>query len=175
ARSNRGSTRRGDPEKLNPSRELADWRRDQWHAVPASVHRGGGNEEFQVDSIRWGSRSVGRRFVLCRFGAGGGSHEWPSVGRGSADCQVHNVWVANSTGRSVTELCGARPENCPPGKKTGDPISPPGGYIGGPWETDTMVNSSSGRGPEKTVIIVSSQGPRLRLASSLGCEEDPGL
>ncbi len=42
-----------------------------------------------------------------------------------------NVWVANSTGRSVTELCGARPENCPPGKKTGDPISPPGGYIGG--------------------------------------------
>ena len=42
-----------------------------------------------------------------------------------------NVWVANSTGRSVTHLCGARPENCPPGKKTGDPISPPGGYIGG--------------------------------------------
>jgi streptogramin lyase len=42
-----------------------------------------------------------------------------------------NVWVANATGRSVTQLCGARPENCPPGAKTGDPISPPGGYIGG--------------------------------------------
>jgi DNA-binding beta-propeller fold protein YncE len=42
-----------------------------------------------------------------------------------------NVWVANATGRSVTLLCGARPANCPPGKKTGDPISPPGGYIGG--------------------------------------------
>jgi hypothetical protein len=42
-----------------------------------------------------------------------------------------NVWVANATGRSVTHLCGARPENCPPGTKTGDPISPPGGYIGG--------------------------------------------
>src|SRR5271169_3242498 len=42
-----------------------------------------------------------------------------------------NVWVANSAGRSVTHLCGARPENCPPGTKTGDPISPPGGYIGG--------------------------------------------
>ena len=42
-----------------------------------------------------------------------------------------NVWVANSTGRSVTQLCGARPANCPPGTKTGDPISPPGGYIGG--------------------------------------------
>jgi len=42
-----------------------------------------------------------------------------------------NVWVANATGRSVTQLCGARPEKCPPGAKTGDPISPPGGYIGG--------------------------------------------
>jgi hypothetical protein len=42
-----------------------------------------------------------------------------------------NVWVANSVGRSVTHLCGARPANCPPGKKTGDPISPPGGHIGG--------------------------------------------
>jgi streptogramin lyase len=42
-----------------------------------------------------------------------------------------NVWVANATGRSITHLCGARPENCPPSMKTGDPISPPGGYIGG--------------------------------------------
>ena len=42
-----------------------------------------------------------------------------------------NVWVANSTGRSVTQLCGARPATCPPGMNTGDPISPPGGYIGG--------------------------------------------
>ena len=42
-----------------------------------------------------------------------------------------NVWVANAFGRSVTHLCGARPGNCPPGMKTGDPISPPGGHIGG--------------------------------------------
>jgi streptogramin lyase len=42
-----------------------------------------------------------------------------------------NVWVANSMGRSITELCGARPGTCPLGSKTGDPISPPGGYIGG--------------------------------------------
>jgi hypothetical protein len=42
-----------------------------------------------------------------------------------------NVWVANATGHSVTELRGARPENNPPGTKTGDPLSPPGGYIGG--------------------------------------------
>jgi hypothetical protein len=42
-----------------------------------------------------------------------------------------HVWVANSLGHSVTKLCGARPENCPPGAKTGDPISPPGGYTTG--------------------------------------------
>jgi hypothetical protein len=42
-----------------------------------------------------------------------------------------NVWVANAFGRSVTHLCGVRLETCPPGAKTGDPISPPGGYVGG--------------------------------------------
>ncbi len=49
-----------------------------------------------------------------------------------------NVWVANAFGRSVTQLCGARPESCPPGTKTGDSISPPGGYIGG-LQTITSV------------------------------------
>jgi DNA-binding beta-propeller fold protein YncE len=42
-----------------------------------------------------------------------------------------NVWVANSTGRSVTQLCGARTETCPAGSKTGDLISPPGSYVQG--------------------------------------------
>ena len=42
-----------------------------------------------------------------------------------------NVWVANGFSHTVTALCGARPETCPPGTKTGDPLSPPGGYIGG--------------------------------------------
>jgi len=42
-----------------------------------------------------------------------------------------NVWVANSTGRAIAQLCGVRLEACPPGLKTGDPISPKGGYIGG--------------------------------------------
>jgi hypothetical protein len=42
-----------------------------------------------------------------------------------------NVWIANSTGRSITQLCGVRTETCPPGLETGDPISPSSGYIGG--------------------------------------------
>jgi sugar lactone lactonase YvrE len=42
-----------------------------------------------------------------------------------------NVWVASSTSHSVTQLCGVRTETCPPGLKTGDPITPSEGYIGG--------------------------------------------
>jgi len=42
-----------------------------------------------------------------------------------------NIWVANSTGRSIAQLCGVRTGNCPPGFDIGDPISPPGGYTGG--------------------------------------------
>jgi hypothetical protein len=43
-----------------------------------------------------------------------------------------HVWVSNfAPGGGITELCGAQTETCPPGMKTGDPISPPGGYKGG--------------------------------------------
>src|SRR5208337_1755412 len=42
-----------------------------------------------------------------------------------------HVWIANGLGKTVTELCGIRTETCPPGSKTGDPISPPKtGYLG---------------------------------------------
>ena len=41
-----------------------------------------------------------------------------------------NVWIANSTGRSITHLCGVHTETCPPELNTGDPISPSTGYIG---------------------------------------------
>ena len=39
-----------------------------------------------------------------------------------------NVWVANFVGQRVSQICGARPSNCPPGLGTGDPISPETGY-----------------------------------------------
>lgn len=43
-----------------------------------------------------------------------------------------HVWISNfAPGGGLTELCGARIETCPPGMKTGDAISPPGGYKGG--------------------------------------------
>ncbi|MEH2569614.1 Vgb family protein [Bradyrhizobium sp. AZCC 2289] len=44
-----------------------------------------------------------------------------------------NVWVSNldSDSTGIVQLCGVRAENCPPGMKTGDAISPQGGYVGG--------------------------------------------
>ena len=44
-----------------------------------------------------------------------------------------NVWVSNlvSDSTGIVQLCGVRPETCPQGKKSGDAISPPGGYVGG--------------------------------------------
>ncbi len=55
-----------------------------------------------------------------------------------------NIWISNFAGAQspIVELCGARTENCPPGMKTGDQISPPGGYVGGGLQmlTDIAVD-----------------------------------
>ena len=47
-----------------------------------------------------------------------------------------NIWISNfaSSKAGIVELCGFRTEHCPPGMKTGDAISPPGGYVGGGLE-----------------------------------------
>jgi hypothetical protein len=43
-----------------------------------------------------------------------------------------HAWVAQfAPNGGIVQLCGARTETCPPGMKTGAPISPPGGYKGG--------------------------------------------
>jgi hypothetical protein len=52
-----------------------------------------------------------------------------------------HVWISNfAPNGGVTELCGARTETCPPGMKTGDPISPKGGYTGGGMQMLVDVN-----------------------------------
>ena len=57
-------------------------------------------------------------------------------------------WTAMTTSGSPTspcpsspivQLCGVRTENCPPGMKTGDQISPPGGYVGGGLQMQTDI------------------------------------
>ena len=40
-----------------------------------------------------------------------------------------NLYIANNKRPALTVLCGARPANCPLGKQTGDPLSPPAGYV----------------------------------------------
>jgi streptogramin lyase len=49
------------------------------------------------------------------------------------------VWISDFAGRSITRLCGARTDTCPPGMKMGDPISPPGGYVGGDMQMLTDI------------------------------------
>lgn len=50
-----------------------------------------------------------------------------------------NVWVAEFSGQRLVQLCGARPENCPQGYKTGDPISPPTGYTSDALQRNTGI------------------------------------
>jgi hypothetical protein len=55
-----------------------------------------------------------------------------------------NVWVANFAGVSgqIAHLCGTNPDSWPPGMTTGDPISPPLGYVGGALQmlTDIQID-----------------------------------
>jgi hypothetical protein len=57
-----------------------------------------------------------------------------------------NVWVSNFAmpASPIVQLCGVRTETCPSGMKTGDQISPPGGYVGGglQMQTDIAISPS---------------------------------
>jgi DNA-binding beta-propeller fold protein YncE len=68
------------------------------------------------------------------FHAGGTWGSWAVVIDGN-----DQVWSSNFGGASITHLCGVRTETCPPGVKTGDPISPPGGYVGGGMQPLTDI------------------------------------
>jgi hypothetical protein len=96
-----------------------------------------------------------------------------------------NVWVANfgsgkDTGGSslvrISEFCGTDTSKCPPGLKTGDPISPPTGYTsdalqrttatqidpsGNVWVTDNWkkVPIPNNPGGDAIVIFVGIAGP----------------
>ena len=65
-----------------------------------------------------------------------------------------NVWISNFATPSspIVELCGVRTETCPPGMKTGDQISPPGGYVGGGLQMQTDI----GVGPAGDVWAINN-------------------
>jgi hypothetical protein len=62
-----------------------------------------------------------------------------------------NVWISNfgSPSAGIVQLCGFRTETCPPGMKTGDAISPVGGYVGGGMQLQVDV----GVGPAGDVWV----------------------
>ena len=73
-------------------------------------------------------RPDGTQYPGSPFTGGGLPGPWAAAVDGN-----DNVWISNfaSPSSPIVQLCGARTENCPPGFKTGDQISPPGGYVGG--------------------------------------------
>jgi hypothetical protein len=79
-------------------------------------------------------RPDGSQFPGSPFKGDGLPGPWAAVVDGN-----DNVWISNFNTPSspIVQLCGVRTENCPPGKKTGDQISPPGGYVGGGLQMQT--------------------------------------
>jgi hypothetical protein len=79
-------------------------------------------------------RPDGSEFPGSPFTGGGLPAPWAATIDGN-----DNVWISNFAGAQspIVQLCGVRTENCPPGFKTGDQISPPGGYVGGGLQMQT--------------------------------------
>ncbi len=79
-------------------------------------------------------RPDGSQYPGSPFTGGGLPGPWAAVVDGD-----ENVWISNFAGASgqIAHLCGVHTENCPPGMKTGDEISPPGGYVGGGLQMQT--------------------------------------
>jgi hypothetical protein len=79
-------------------------------------------------------RPDGTEYPGSPFIGGGLPGPWAAVVDGN-----DNVWFSNfaSAESPIVELCGVRTENCPPGFKTGEQISPPGGYVGGGLQMQT--------------------------------------
>jgi len=79
-------------------------------------------------------RPDGTQFPGSPFKGGGLPGPWAVVVDGNDNVWVSNFAMPNSP---IVQLCGVRTENCPPGMKTGDQISPPSGYIGGGLQMQT--------------------------------------
>ena len=81
-------------------------------------------------------RPDGTQFPNSPFKGGGLPGPWAVAVDGN-----DNVWISNFAmpASPIVQLCGVRTENCPPGMKTGDQISPPGGYVGGGLQLQTDI------------------------------------
>jgi len=90
----------------------------------------GGSESGSVSLLQ----PDGSPYPGSPFTGGGLPGPWAAVVDGN-----DNVWISNfaAPNSPITQLCGVRIENCPPGFKTGDQIAPPGGYVGGGLQMQT--------------------------------------
>lgn len=81
-------------------------------------------------------RPDGSAYAGSPFTGGGLPGPWAAVVDGD-----DNVWISNfaSPSSPIVQICGVRTETCPPGLKTGDQISPPGGYVGGGLQMQTDI------------------------------------
>lgn len=79
-------------------------------------------------------RPDGSEYPGSPFTGGGLPGPWAATIDGNDNVWISKFAMADSP---ITELCGARTQNCPPGMKTGDQISPPGGYVGGGLQMQT--------------------------------------
>jgi streptogramin lyase len=95
-----------------------------------SRQRGGTRNGGSVTVLR----PDGTQYPGSPFKGGGLPGPWAAVVDGN-----DNVWISNFAGPNspIVELCGVRTDTCPPGMKTGDQISPPGGYVGGGLQMQT--------------------------------------
>jgi hypothetical protein len=81
-------------------------------------------------------RPDGTEYPGSPFTSGGLPGPWAVVVDGNDNVWISNFAMPNSP---IVQLCGTRTENCPPGMKTGDQISPPGGYVGGGLQMQTDI------------------------------------
>jgi hypothetical protein len=95
-----------------------------------STQQGGSDDSGSVTLLR----PDGTQYTGSPFVGRGLPGPWAAVVDGN-----DNVWISNfaAPNSPIAELCGVRIENCPPGFKTGDQISPPGGYVGGGLQMQT--------------------------------------
>jgi hypothetical protein len=86
-------------------------------------------------------RPDGSQYPGSPFKGGGLPGPWAVTVDGNDNVWISNFAMPNSP---ITQLCGVRTENCPLGMKTGDQISPPGGYVGGglQMQTDLAISPS---------------------------------
>ena len=100
-----------------------------------SKQKGGGDGSVTL------LRPDGTEFPGSPFKGGGLPGPWAVVVDGN-----DNVWISNFAMPEQSDHAAVRrrTENCPPGMKTGDQISPPGGYVGGglQMQTDLAISPS---------------------------------